>query len=116
MAFWTKSRLIFNAFRDNARASIRQVARQTGLSKSSVHRLGQAMVRSNQRRESWFWETEDGRRWLIRLVVAVLYVFGLKRGGGRGNDERVFRVSSPRAACGMFAHDAAGVDGTTRSP
>src|SRR5919112_1548810 len=53
MAFWTKSRLIFNAFRDNARASIRQVARQTGLSKSSVHRLGQAMARRNQHREAW---------------------------------------------------------------
>src|SRR5918995_4098255 len=82
MAFWTKSHLIFNAFRDNAKASIRQVARQTGLSKSSVHRLGQAMARRNQRPESWFWETEDGRRWLIRLVIAVLYVFGLKRGVG----------------------------------
>lgn len=82
MAFWTKSRLIFNAFRDNAKASMRQVARQTGLSKSSVHRLGQAMARRNQHGESWFWETEDGRRWLIRLVVAVLYVFGLKRGVG----------------------------------
>jgi hypothetical protein len=82
MGFWTKSRLIFNAFRDNAKASIRQVARQTGLSKSSVHRLGQAMARRNQHRESWFWETEDGRQWLIRLVVAVLYTFGLKRGVG----------------------------------
>ena len=82
MAFWTKSRLIFNSFRDNAKASIRQVARQTGLSKSSVHRLGQAMARRNQHGESWFWETEEGRRWLIRLVVAVLYVFGLKRGVG----------------------------------
>jgi hypothetical protein len=82
MGFWTKSRLIFNAFRDNAKASIRQVARQTGLSKSSVHRLGQAMVRRNQHPESWLWETEDGQRWLIRLVVAVLYTFGLKRGVG----------------------------------
>jgi len=82
MGFWTKSRLIFNAFRDNAKASMRQVARQTGLSKSSVHRLGQAMARRNQHPESWFWETEDGRRWLIRLVVAVLYIFGLKRGVG----------------------------------
>jgi hypothetical protein len=82
MAFWTKSRLIFNSFRDNAKASIRQVARQTGLSKSSVHRLGQAMARRNQHPESWFWETDDGCRWLIRLVVAVLYVFGLKRGVG----------------------------------
>jgi IclR helix-turn-helix domain len=82
MGFWRKSRLIFNSFRDNAKASIRQVARQTALSKSSVHRLGQAMARRHQHPESWFWETEDGRRWLIRLVVAVLYTFGLKRGVG----------------------------------
>jgi IclR helix-turn-helix domain len=82
MGFWTKSRLIFNAFRDNAKASMRQVARQTGLSKSSVHRLGQAMARRHQHPESWFWETQAGRQWLIRLVVAVLYVFGLKRGVG----------------------------------
>jgi hypothetical protein len=82
MGFWTKSRLIFNSFRDNAKASIRQVALQTGLSKSSVHRLGQTMARRNTHPESWFWETEEGRQWLIRLVVAVLYHFGLKRGVG----------------------------------
>lgn len=82
MGFWTKSRLLFNSFRANAKASIRQVARQTGLSKSRVHRLGQAMARRNQHPESWFWETEDGHRWFIRLLVAVLYVFGLKRGVG----------------------------------
>ena len=82
MGYWTKSGLIFNSFRDHAKASIRQVARQTGLSKSSVHRLGQAMARRNQHPESGFWESEEGRRWLIRLVVAVLYHFGLKRGVG----------------------------------
>ena len=32
--------------------------------------------------ESSFWETEAGRAWLIRLVVATLLVFGLKRGVG----------------------------------
>jgi len=91
MGFWTKSRLIFNAFRDNAMASIRQVACQTGLSKSSVHRLGRAMDRRNGHPESWFWETEEGHRWLIRLVVAVLYHFGLKRGVG-AETMRVFFV------------------------
>jgi len=40
------------------------------------------MARRNQHPESWFWETEDGHRWFIRLLVAVLYVFGLKRGVG----------------------------------
>ena len=28
------------------------------------------------------WETAAGRAWLIRLVVATLFVFGLKRGVG----------------------------------
>ncbi len=82
MGFWAKSLLIFNSFCDNAKQSIRQVAHQTGLSKSSVHRLKQAIDRRARHPESWFWETEEGRSWLIRLVVAVLYIFGLKRGVG----------------------------------
>jgi len=82
MGFWAKSLLIFNAFCNNAKQSIRQVARQTGLSKSSVHRLKQAMERRDNDPESWWWETEEGRCWLIRLVVATLYTFGLKRGVG----------------------------------
>ena len=82
MGFWQRSRLIFNAFRDNANASMRQVARHTGLSQSRVHRLGQAMERRHGHPESWFWEIEEGHRWLSRLVVAALYHFGLKRGVG----------------------------------
>ena len=82
MRFWTKSLRIFNCLCDNATQSVRRIARQTGLSKSSVHRLTQAMERRNSHPESWFWETEEGRRWLTRLVVATLYIFGLKRGVG----------------------------------
>ncbi len=82
MRFWTKSLLIFNSFCDNAKQSIRQVAHQTGLSKSSVHRLKQAMEGRDRHPESWLWETKEGRRWLVRLVVAALYTFGLKRGVG----------------------------------
>ena len=82
MRFWAKSRLVFNSFRNPAKVSIRQVADQTGLSKSSVHRLKQAMARRDRHPESWFWETEAGHRWLLRLVVATLYLFGLKRGVG----------------------------------
>jgi hypothetical protein len=82
MGFWAKSLLIFNAFCDNAKQSIRQIAQRTGLSKSSVHRLQQAMERRGRHPESWLWETEEGRRWLSRLVVATLYTFGLKRGVG----------------------------------
>src|SRR5262245_43972727 len=51
-------------------------------SKSSVHRHLQAMDRRDRYPESSLWETEAGRNWLIRLVVATLFVFGLKRGVG----------------------------------
>src|SRR5215470_17160552 len=58
------------------------MAHQTGFSKSSVHRLQQAIARRGRYPEAWLWETEEGRGWLIRLVVATLYTFGLQRGVG----------------------------------
>src|SRR5215472_7135071 len=82
MGFWDKSLRIFKSLCENATQSVRQLAQQTGLSKSSVHRLQQAMERRGVHPESWLWETEAGRRWLTRLVVATLYTFGLKRGVG----------------------------------
>jgi hypothetical protein len=82
MGFWTKSVRICKSLCENANQSIRQLARETGISKSSVHRLKQAIARRDRSPESWWWETEDGRRWLLRLVVAALYTFGLKRGVG----------------------------------
>jgi hypothetical protein len=82
MGFWDKSLQIFNCLCENATQSVRGLAQQTGLTKSSVHRLMQAIERRNRPPESWFWETADGRQWLTRLVVATLYTFGLKRGVG----------------------------------
>ena len=82
MGLWDKSRQIFHCLCSNATQSVRRLALQTGLSKSSVHRLQQAIERRNRHPESWFWETAEGRQWLTRLVVATLYTFGLKRGVG----------------------------------
>ena len=82
MGFGDKSLLIFKYFCDHGKQSVRRMAQHTGLSKSSVQRLGQAMARRDSHPESGWWETEDGRRWLTRLVVATLYIFGLKRGVG----------------------------------
>ena len=82
MEFWAKSLRIFKCLCDHGRQSVRRMAQQTGLSKSSVHRLQHAMERRHHHPESWLWETEDGRQWLTRLVVATLYTFGLKRGVG----------------------------------
>jgi Family of unknown function (DUF6399)/IclR helix-turn-helix domain len=82
MGLWAKSVVIFNAMREHGKQSIRSLADRTGLAKSSVHRHLQAMNRRDRYPESSLWETEAGRAWLIRLVVATLFVFGLKRGVG----------------------------------
>jgi hypothetical protein len=82
MGLWDKSLRIFKSLCENGRQSVRRLAHQTGLSKSSVHRHLQAIKRRDCYPESSLWETEAGRNWLIRLVVATLFVFGLKRGVG----------------------------------
>jgi hypothetical protein len=82
MGFWAKSVVIINSIREHGKPSLRSLAERTGLSKSSVHRHLQAMDRRDRYPESAFWDTSAGRAWLIRLVVATLFVFGLKRGVG----------------------------------
>ena len=82
MGFWEKSLRMCKCLCDHGRQGVRRMAQQTGLSKSSVHRLTQARERRDIHPESWWWETTEGRPWLTRLGVATLYTFGLKRGGG----------------------------------
>jgi Family of unknown function (DUF6399)/Winged helix-turn-helix DNA-binding len=82
MGLWGKSVVIINSIREHGKQSIRSLADRIGLSKSSVHRHLQAMDRRDRYPESSLWETEPGRDWLIRLVAATLFVFGLKRGVG----------------------------------
>src|SRR5262245_48982648 len=82
MGLWAKSYVIFKAISDHGKQSIRSLADRTGLSKSSVHRHLQAMERRDRSPESSLWETPAGHTWLLRLVVATLLVFGLKRGVG----------------------------------
>src|SRR5918911_521330 len=80
MRLWGKSVVIINAIREHGKQSIRSLADRIGLSKSSVHRHLQAMDRRDRYPESSLWETAPGRAWLIRLMVATLFEFGLKRG------------------------------------
>src|SRR5712671_4543403 len=48
------------------------------------------MARRGGHPESWLWETEEGRQWLTRLVVATLSTFGLKRGVGMDTMQEFF--------------------------
>ena len=60
------------------RRSLRKIAQATGLSKSSVGRSVQSQAKRNKHPESHLWETEEGQAWLRILVIAILYIFGLK--------------------------------------
>jgi hypothetical protein len=82
MGLWAKSVVIIHSIREHGHQSIRNLADRTGLSKSSVHRHLQAMDRRDRYPASSLWETPEGRTWLIRLVGATLFDFGLKRGVG----------------------------------
>src|SRR5215470_5905649 len=82
MGLWAKSVLIFNAIHTYGQQSVRGLAERIGLSKTCVHRQLQSIKRRDCYPESSLWETEVGRTWLLRLVVATLFVFGLKRGVG----------------------------------
>lgn len=62
--------------------TIRAIAAATGIPKSSVHRHQQALKQEHQSPEAELWHTNVGEQWLKRLVVATIYVFGLKRGVG----------------------------------
>jgi Family of unknown function (DUF6399)/IclR helix-turn-helix domain len=91
MGLWSKSVLICNSICEHGQQSVRHLAERIGLSKSSVHRHLQAIKRRDGYPESSLWETEAGRAWLIRLVVATLFVFGLKRGVGAATLSEFFR-------------------------
>src|SRR2546425_10777244 len=84
MTFWAKSLRVFNCLWENGTQSVRRIAHKTGLSKSSVHRLTQAMERRGRHPEAWVWGKEGGRRGVTRPVGAPRYTVCLKSGGGGG--------------------------------
>ena len=71
---------------------IREIAAATGIPKSSVHRHQQALKYQHQHPESPFWDTEPGDEWLKRLVIAAIYIFGLKRGVGAESLNEFFHI------------------------
>jgi hypothetical protein len=58
MTFWAKSLRVFNCLWEHGTQSVRRIAQQMGLSKSSVHRFQLAITRRGCHPESWLRETE----------------------------------------------------------
>jgi DNA-binding transcriptional ArsR family regulator len=74
---------ILTVLRERGPQSIRKLAQATGLPKSSVDRHCKRLrERARQAPEAELWEQERGAQWLRVLVLAVLFVFGLKGGVG----------------------------------
>lgn len=77
-----RDRKVFANITEFGRRALRKIAQATGLSKSSVARSLKSLVKRGQHPESHLWETEEGQAWLRRLVIAMIYVFGLKGNQG----------------------------------
>ena len=73
---------IFAFFQHHPQGTLHQAAQETGMSKAAAARHKQAIARRNQYPESWLWETDVGRKWLGRLVCAIVYFFGIRGGVG----------------------------------
>ena len=62
--------------------SYRKLARQLGVSKSSVGRRQQKIDKRSDILASEFFETQEGQRFTTRLIVACIFVFGITSGVG----------------------------------
>lgn len=62
--------------------SVRSIGQLIGRPKSTVHRHLQSQSSRDQHPESYFWETEAGEAWLRRLVLGVLFIFGMQHAVG----------------------------------
>jgi hypothetical protein len=74
------------------RVALHVQAEATGLNRSSVHRHRQAIERAEQHPESGWWESAVGYQWLVRLVIAVVYHFGIKQGVGAESLSAFFKA------------------------
>lgn len=73
---------VFARIAKYGKQSLRKIAQATGLSKGSVGRSIEALSKRDEYPESHLWETEEGQEWLRRMVIAMLYEFGMKGNQG----------------------------------
>jgi hypothetical protein len=73
---------VFGVLAEFGKQSLRKIAQATGLSKDGVARSLTALSKRDKYPESRLWETEEGQAWLRRMVIAMLYEFGVKGNQG----------------------------------
>ncbi len=65
---------VYQAGKELGSSSLRRIARYTNLSKSSVHRLCQRIKHRHQYRESYFWETPEGKE-VVEVIGFSYYLY-----------------------------------------
>ncbi|MBF0353353.1 MAG: hypothetical protein HQM11_20165, partial [SAR324 cluster bacterium] len=79
---------ILERIKEFGTSSIRKMATEIGLSVGQVQRGQTALSKRNPYPEYSFWASQVGDEWQVKMLLAVLYEFGIK--GGQG----VERISS----------------------
>jgi len=83
---------IFKSLCSAKKLSIRQISKLTDIPKSSAHRHKKVIESGNLFHESSFWETPEGLKYLQRLVIATILVFGVMCGAGAGKIRFCFKL------------------------
>ena len=79
----------------------RSIGDKLGLSKSSVNRSQQKINKRSYIDGATFFETEEGQKWLVKLVVATIFVFGIIAGIGSERIAVFFSLLSITAFIGL---------------
>ena len=86
-SIWSK---IFELRLKSPGKSNRSIAKALEMPASTVNYQSKKQRERNQYEESIFWESDAGQSFLKRLIVGVLYTFGIKGGVGAGRIEEFF--------------------------
>ena len=72
--------------------TLEKIAQATGMSKSSVWRHQKARDQSSDNAVAAFWASAAGMVYLARVVIAVIYCFGIKQGVGAESLSEFFQL------------------------
>ena len=72
--------------------TVRKISEETGIPKSTVHYHKRKTGERISSSKTDFWETEEGRKFIVRLVIGTIYMFALKSGGGAGRLRAFFEL------------------------
>lgn len=86
-SIWSK---IFESQRQFPEKSNRAIGKMLDIPASTVNYHTNRQKERNQYEESLFWESQSGQNFLKRLIIGVLYTFGIKGGIGAERIEEFF--------------------------